>query len=152
MRIGCFRKRHCSPQKLPGALFGRCPTFVAADSSDPVPWLLFLLMFAKQFEQTLAHDHSRPVRRHVHLDLSAHVDDCIGSVDPEILWVFGGFRMVMSVSAQLSQAVDYSFYWQIKRPRPNWAFDKFGILPELHCLTYCEPRHSTSVVQIRKRN
>src|ERR1700730_14433098 len=46
--------------------------------SNLLPWLLLFIMTLKQFEQALAHEHSRPIRWHVFFDLPAHIYDGIG--------------------------------------------------------------------------
>jgi hypothetical protein len=50
----------------------------SSSSSDLLPRLFFFMVLLQQFEQAIAHDHSRPIRWHVLFDLPAHVHDGIG--------------------------------------------------------------------------
>src|SRR5437764_9446738 len=93
------RRQHCAGAPVAGKLTANLALPLVAwlaswPSSDPVPWLFFLVVLVKQFEETLAHDYSRPVGRHVHFDLSAHVDDGVRIGRFEHLAILGDDRSV----------------------------------------------------------
>src|SRR6516165_2474268 len=80
-RCSSITKRKRKTTRIPGRSRGGFVTEVKREAAAGFvvsPGHLPLAMRFQQREQALAHDESRPIRGHVHLDLASDVDDGIG--------------------------------------------------------------------------
>jgi hypothetical protein len=76
--------------------------------------LLFLAMFSEQLKQSLAHDHSGTIGRHMHLNFSAHIDNGIRICGFKHVAIFADDRGI-PVDQLLRRAISFSIVAEQQR-------------------------------------